>query len=354
MTAPPQKTLIIRLSSAGDIVLSSLLVRAMHARFPACQIDFCVKEEFAELVRFNPNISHVIAFPTSGTLSDLRQLRRTLACSGYDLLIDIHDSLRSRYLCFGAANVVRINKRKLLRFLLIRLNVNWYDRFTGAPSVALRYLEPVQHYGVEDDGKGLELFLPPNAGERVAALLHSERIGPTESFIGICPSAKHENKMWLKERFAEVAASLASQDGSPIVLFGSEAERPRCREIELQIHAVRGNLRALNLAGRLSFVETAALMDKCSIIITNDSGLMHIAAARKRKIVAVFGPTVRELGFFPFGTESIVVENNNLTCRPCTHIGLPACPKGHFKCMNEITAREVFAAAETLLPSSRS
>ena len=93
-------------------------------------------------------------------------------------------------------------------------------------------------------------------------------------------------------------------------------------------------------------------MDECSIVITNHSGLMHVAAARKRNVVALFGPTVKELGFFPFGTNSTVVENTTLDCRPCTYIGLAACPKGHFKCMNDISSEQVITAATTLLQAS--
>jgi heptosyltransferase-2 len=90
-------------------------------------------------------------------------------------------------------------------------------------------------------------------------------------------------------------------------------------------------------------------MDHCTVVISNDSGLMHLASARKRKLVAIFGPTVREFGFFPQGTESRVVEHEALPCRPCTHIGLPVCPKRHFRCMKDLTVSEVIHAAGKLL-----
>jgi heptosyltransferase-2 len=91
------------------------------------------------------------------------------------------------------------------------------------------------------------------------------------------------------------------------------------------------------------------MMDHCAIVLTNDSGLMHLAAARKRKIVAVFGPTVKELGFFPYGSNSVVIEHTSLRCRPCTHVGLPDCPEGHFRCMRDISAERVVDAARALL-----
>jgi heptosyltransferase-2 len=356
---PPvlHKTLIIRFSSIGDIVLSSLLVRAFRRRYPECQLDFVVKEEFADLVRYNPHIAHVITFPRRGSVHDLRQLRARVREAKYDLIIDIHDSLRSRFLCFGAKRVVRIDKRKFERFLLVNLKLNWYERFGGAPSVALRYLEPVREFGVADDGQGLEFFCTDDVRVRVDQRVRDSGFEAGDQFIAVCPSAKHNTKMWLKERFAEAASALSKKYGHPVVLFGSgESEVRRCDEIEEAIRALRSASRTsrpepriLNLAGKLSLAETAAMMDKCAIVITNDSGLMHLAAARKCNVVAIFGPTVKELGFFPFGTRSVVVENSALACRPCTHIGLPSCPKGHFKCMNDVSVQEVLDAATQLL-----
>ncbi|MEO8166739.1 MAG: glycosyltransferase family 9 protein, partial [bacterium] len=325
------KALIIRFSSVGDVVLSSLLVRAFRSRFPEARIDFAVKQEYADLVRFNPHISGVKEFPAEGTFADLKRLRSEIQHEHYDLIVDIHDSLRSRFLSVGAKHVVRINKRKFARFLLVRFKLNVYSTFGGAPAVALRYLEPVHRFGVTDDGKGLELFFSESDETRIRELIQSSGFESNEQFIGVCPSAKHNNKMWLKERFADAAAALSRQHNRPIVIFGSEEEREHSTAIEQLI--MKPDVRVLNLAGKLSLTETAAMMDYCSVVITNDTGLMHVASARKRNVVAIFGPTVKEFGFFPFGTNSVVVENKGLYCRPCTHIGLPDCPEGHFKCM---------------------
>jgi heptosyltransferase-2 len=163
------------------------------------------------------------------------------------------------------------------------------------------------------------------------------------------PSARHATKVWLKERFAEAATSLASRHDAGVLLFGSQEESGRCAEIGALIRTAGPQRPVMNLAGKLSLLETAAAMDRCALVLTNDSGLMHVAAARRRKVVAVFGPSVRALGFLPFRTENVVLEHPHLRCRPCSHIGLPACPRGHFKCMNDITAAHVIAGAERLL-----
>jgi heptosyltransferase-2 len=115
------------------------------------------------------------------------------------------------------------------------------------------------------------------------------------------------------------------------------------------VHSTAPDAPIVNAAGRLSLTETAALVDRCSVVLSNDSGLMHIAAARKRGLVALFGPTVRELGFFPYGTESIVLEKTELSCRPCTHIGGPSCPKKHYRCMNDIEPHHVVHSLKQFL-----
>lgn len=343
------KTLIIRFSSVGDIVLSSLLVRTLRYRFPQIHIDFLLKSEYADLVRYSPHVDRVIEFPPGGSLGDLVRLRRAIREERYDLIIDIHDSIRSRILSFGAGRTVRVNKRKVARWLLVNLKRDLYSSFGGAPGVAERYLETVHAFGVRDDGGGLEVHVPPETGERVRLLLRDRGLLPGNQAIGLCPSAKHANKMWLKERFAETAVALAQRHEAPVLLFGSAEEAPRCSEIAALVEAASPDARVVNLAGVLSLLETAAAMDHCGVVITNDSGLMHIAAARKRKVVALFGPTVWQFGFFPFGTTSTVIEHPALSCRPCTHIGLPDCPRGHFRCMRDLESGTVIQAATVLL-----
>jgi len=343
------KTLIIRLSSVGDVVLSSPLVRALHGRYPDCQIDFLVKEEYADLVRFNPHVAHVIQFPGGGTLGDLIRLRRTVTASGYDLIIDIHDSIRSRFLTSGAGRVTRVNKRKIARTLLVSFKTDLYDWFGGAPDVAARYLETLLPWGIRDDGGGAELFFPPDLGARVEQLLGAEGLPPGAMCIGVCPCARHGTKMWPAERFAQSAGDLSRRHGFPLLLFGAEDEREMCGAIGTMIRNARPDVSVLNLAGRFSLLESACAMDRCRVVLANDTGLMHIAGARGVPVVAVFGPTVRQFGFFPRGARAAVVEHPGLSCRPCTHIGLPRCPRGHFRCMNEIAPDSVTEAAERLL-----
>ena len=343
------KTLIVRFSSVGDIVLSSLLVRVLRRRFPHAQIDYLVKAELAGLIGGNPNLSRVIELPAGATFADLRSVRQKILARGYDLIIDIHDSLRSRYVSMGARQVVRFRKRKLARFFLVHFKWDVYRFFGGDPGVAERYLETVRSLGVENDGKGLEVFPEERDHERAKTILRTSEIPPEATLIGVAPSARHANKQWPADRFARTLLTLLREPNSACMLFGSEPERERCAAIMHQVLSTSPDARIINTAGSLSLMEAAALMDRCSLVLSNDSGLMHIAAARKRKVVALFGPTVHQFGFLPYGTESIVLERNGLGCRPCTHIGRPSCPKGHFRCLEEIEPDEVAKSVEQLL-----
>jgi lipopolysaccharide heptosyltransferase II len=343
------RTLIIRLSSIGDIILSSPLVRLLHTRFPDIWIDYLVKSQYADLVRHNPYISRVIEFPDGGTIADLMRQRRDIAASAYDLVLDIHDSIRSRILTFGLSAPRRINKRKIARTLLVFLKRDFYHRFGDAPPLTDRYLETVHDYALENDGRGPEVFLPEETRGAVDAMLAAESIDARTTCIGICPSARHGNKMWPAERFSNAAAQLAQKTRRPVLVFGSRDEIQRCSEITESLRAGSDIIRAVNLAGRTSLLETAAAMDRCAVVVANDTGLMHLASARGIPVVAIFGPTVRQFGFFPQAGNSIVIEQNNLSCRPCTHVGLPGCPRGHFSCMMRTTTAAVVDAALALL-----
>ncbi|HLX11589.1 MAG TPA: glycosyltransferase family 9 protein [Bacteroidota bacterium] len=336
----PAKILLIRFSSIGDIILTSPLVRILRRTFPLAQIDFVTKRESADLVRHNPNLSSVIEFEEG----QLQALRTRIRKERYDAILDLHGSLRSRMLRRGAGvkTIGVIDKRIIKRFLLVQFKWNLYGAIVP---VAERYIETATSLGVHDDGGGCEVYVPSDVSSRVSTML--DTLGPDTArrFIGIVPMAKHKTKMWPEERFVEFGKRI-SGDNVAILIFGSASEIAPCDHIAGAINAGSNTPRAYNLAGKLNLLETAAAFDRCDRIVTNDTGLMHLAAARGRKITAIFGPTVKEFGFFPYRAESVVVEHNDLSCKPCSHIGLAECPMGHFRCMNDIAVDEVAKSME--------
>nr|MBP8976504.1 glycosyltransferase family 9 protein [Bacteroidota bacterium] len=161
----PHNILIIRFSSIGDVLLATPLIRILRKKFPNASIDFIVRREYAELLQHNPYLSHLIVFDSSEGFKSLRKLKNELKHASYDIVLDIHNSIRSRYLRKCLRVPVRtIHKRILQRFLLIHCKWNFYN---GIVPVAERYLETASCFGIENDGKGLDLFLPQEINARV-------------------------------------------------------------------------------------------------------------------------------------------------------------------------------------------
>ncbi len=330
-------------------MLTTPFIRVLRARFPDAQIDFLLRREYSELLHYHPALSHVLKYDTQSGFQGLRMLKNDLQRECYDIVFDLHRSLRSRYLCLSisAKEIRSIKKRMVSRTLLVRCGINIYGRIVSA---ADRYIETGRSYGITNDGQGPELFIPEAVRRTIFTKME---LNPETVYIGFCPSAKHYTKRWLPERFIELGIRLSQERNGTILLFGGPGDIELCRGIGEAINRGTGKSAAKSFAGLLGLAETAGAFERCRCVVTNDSGLMHIASAMKSKLVAVFGSTVEELGFFPQGKNSIVVENKKLHCRPCSHIGRESCPKKHFRCMKEITTDMVAHACNEHLNSHK-
>jgi heptosyltransferase-2 len=352
MNLPP-KTVLFRLSSIGDIVLSSALIRTLRQRAGKnARIDFVVRKEYAELVRHSHHLSIVHDYDVNSGFEGLKQLAKNLYDERYDLAVDIHDSIRTKFLrtaCRPQKTVV-IDKRKFERWLLVNMKRDAYD---DQLSVAERYIETVSEYDVRYDGKGLEIFIPDSTLFEISGKMGKLRLDQFETVIGVCPGSKHFTKRWPKERFAEIAVRAAKEFNAKIFLFGGADERDDCAFVADEVSRRVTERSVNNFAGEFTLLESAAALEFCDAVVTNDSGLLHLAAAKQKKIVAIFGSTVKQFGFTPFGTESVVIENNALDCRPCTHIGRKDCPKGHFQCMMHLGGDTVFTALTRLIRNQK-
>ncbi|HVK40037.1 MAG TPA: glycosyltransferase family 9 protein [Candidatus Kapabacteria bacterium] len=335
------KILVIRFSSAGDIILTSPFVRALRRRYPDAEVHFAVKEEFASLLEHSPHVDRLITLPRGAGFATLLRMKSALIAElggEYDIVFDLHDSLRSRHLRFGMGRAVAVVRKPTLdKWLLVHRKI---DRMQPVVPIPLRYLETGRPFSIEDDGEGLELHI----GGTLAPIAPAAG-RPT---IGLAPGARHFTKRWPAERYRELAGALVARLDARIVIFGSDDDRSAGAEI------IRGLPDAVNLAGRATLLEAAAACDVCDVVVTNDSAMTHVAAARRRPVVTIFGSTAQQFGFGPFRTPSAVVENVGLHCRPCTTIGRASCPEGHFRCMLEIGSEEVAAAVVAARQNARS
>ncbi|HOT96451.1 MAG TPA: lipopolysaccharide heptosyltransferase II [bacterium] len=341
MPGAPQKILVIRLSSIGDILLATPLLRILRRNFPEARIDFVIKSRFAELLRHNPHLNELLVLDTETGQEGLQDLRRRINMNRYDLVIDIHKNFRSYYLRFAlpGTRVVTHSKQLLRRFLLVHFGINLYGRVVP---IYQRYIRAMAPWGLSDDGLGLEFHIDPQA-ERLMALRLAERPG-ARLLVGLAPGAGFATKRWPADFYQEIARRLKKEHNADILLLGNKADREVTGAI-----AAESAIGVYDWAGTLTLQQSAAALAHCHLLICNDTGLMHLACALKIPVLALFGPTTREFGFFPVGRRAEVIERVGLSCRPCSHLGGPHCPKDHFRCMREILPEEVMVRAGRIL-----
>jgi lipopolysaccharide heptosyltransferase II len=334
------KFLIIRFSSIGDIILTTPLIRCLRATFPNAQIDFLVKKEFAVVLSGNPHINNIITFDKTDGRNQLRQIRMQVQLSRYSMIFDIQKNIRSMMIGVGSrTGIAGFSKKLLARDLLIRFKINIYKEIKP---VYLRYFESVETLGVQYDGKGTEVFPSQQETGAVEALLAQNNLPQDKPFLVIAPGAQWENKRWTTTGFATAADAFCNKTGAYTLLIGGPGDVETCRLVQAEMATP-----SLNLAGKLSLMGSAALLGKAAMVFTNDTGMLHMAQAMKAPVVAVYGPTTRELGFFPLAENSRVAEIE-LSCRPCTQKGLHSCPKKHFRCMNDLKPELVSKLADEL------
>ncbi len=309
------KVLIVRFSSLGDIVLTSLAVRCIKKQTGA-RIHFMTKRQFSEILSANPYIDKIwtIDHSTDEIINDLKK-------ENYDLIVDLHKNLRSlrlRISLFGVPSVTYF-KANIAKWKAVYLKR--FD-FPKQP-VALRYLEAVQKYNVLDDGEGLDYFIPDQ--DRLDVNANFNIVKP---FIALVIGAMHFTKRIPLVKLSELISLIDKQ--TPIVLIGGPAE------LEMSNQLKGSNI--YNLCGKLNINQSASILQQSYLVISPDTGMMHIAAALKKPIKSIWGSTLAEFGFWPFygknySNLNTSFEVKDLECRPCSRFGLENCPKGHFKCM---------------------
>jgi lipopolysaccharide heptosyltransferase II len=341
---PNYKFLIIRFSSIGDVILTTPLIRCLRLQFPGSQIDFLVKKEFAVVLSGNPHISNIITFDKKDGRSELRRIRMQMQFTRYSMILDIQKNIRSMMICVGSrTGIAGFSKKLLARDLLIRFNINIYKEIKP---VYLRYFEAVETLGVQYDGKGTEVFPSQLELENVNAIFLQNNVPSGVPLLIVAPGAHWENKRWTTEGFATASDTFCTQTGAYTILIGGPGDIEICNSVQAQMKTS-----SLNLSGKLSLMGSASLLGKAAMVFTNDTGMLHMAQAMKAPVVAVYGPTTRELGFFPLPGNSRVAEIE-ISCRPCTQKGLHKCPKKHFRCMNDIKPEVISNLASELFQNN--
>jgi heptosyltransferase-2 len=311
------KFLIIRFSSIGDIVLTTPVVRCLKQQVSGAEVHFLTKAAYRNLVDTNPYIDKVQVLDSNWDL-----MMHQLKTEQYDYIIDLHHNLRTLRIKknIRTARSFSFNKLNIKKWLLTAFKINRLP----AIHIADRYLATLDSFHVVNDGMGLDYFFPEQDRVVDKDLPMSHRFGYVALVIGAALNTKKLPVHKLR--------GLCALINHPVILLGGPEDKTEGEAI-----ASVDPVKIYNACGKFSLHESAHLVQLAKLVVTHDTGLMHIAAAFKKPIISIWGNTVPEFGMGPYygnaKVENDIFEVKPLGCRPCSKIGYRKCPKGHFKCM---------------------
>jgi heptosyltransferase-2 len=319
------------------------MLRALRSSFPSKEIHLVCKEKYAGLFDGGGLVDSFIPV-RRGDLREIVDLRSALSRAGYETIIDAHGVIRSGLLfhALRAPRKLRIRKDELQKAALIVGKLNLYRRVTSQTE---RYAELARRLGAEMRGPDTELPVPPRAERSAEAALARAGLSG-KPLIAFAPGARWPTKRWPADRFARLIFEASARGFEPLLIGGAEDAAANAEVAALSRSAPR------NLTGALSVIESAAVLKRCGALVTNDSAPLHLAEAVGTPVIAFFGPTVREFGYFPRLPASRALETA-LPCRPCSRNGKRACPYGTKECLTSIEPSTALEALTQALGKTR-
>lgn len=328
------KILILRFSSIGDIVLTTPVIRVIKTSLPDCELHFATKKEYSFILSENPylNKTHLLE-------NSLLQLAILLRREKFDLIIDLHHNLRTSFIkSICGAKSTTVNKLNWKKWLLTNFKINTLPN----KHIVDRYIDCLKPLHLKMDNLGLDYFIPEKDEVELSWLPEEFQNG----YVALVIGAKKSTKRLPNNRLIE----LCDRINQPVVLLGGKDDELNGEEIASffktnkdtrdeffeGLKALNKKTIVFNAAGKFNFNQSASLIKQASWVFTHDTGLMHVAAAFKKEIYSIWGSTIPEFGMYPYRTKFVIFENKKIHCRPCSKIGYNQCPKGHFKCMNEV------------------
>ena len=319
-----KKILLIRFSSIGDIVLTTPIVRCLKQQLSDVELHVLTKPAYQSIYAANPNINKVYEYP-----GNMKEVISKLRAERYDYIVDLHRNWRSLRVRLAlhrpASTFPKLDFRK---FLYTKLKIG------HLPDVHIvdRYFKAVEKLGVHNDSQGVDFFF--NEGDE----MHYEDLPEAfrEGFVAVVIGGQHATKMLPEDKVVEVCEAL----DEAVILVGGPEDAARGERIKEKLGSYVGNS-----CGTLTVGQSASLLKLADAVLTNDTGMMHIAAALRKPIVSVWGNTVPEFGMYPYLPQgmkpAVIIENMELRCRPCDKLGYAKCPKGHFNCMKSLDAKQI-------------
>ncbi len=275
----------------------------------------------------NPYLDKIITYN-----DDFNECLQALKEERYDFIVDLHNNLRSRRFrrALGVQGAA-FPKLNIEKWLLVNFKINRLPQ----KHIVDRYFKTTEGLNVHNDARGLDFFVPSTLKTPAAKL----PLFFQEGYIGLVVGGQHATKKLPVDRLRKLCEKIKH----PIVLLGGPEDRYNASKVSEGLGS-----RVLNACGTYSLQESALLVRDARLIITHDTGLMHIAAAYQKPIITLWGNTVSDFGMYPYLTDksSYTGFEQTMACRPCSKIGFDACPKGHFGCMRNQPLDEIAAKAE--------
>lgn len=326
-----KKILIIRLSSIGDIIWTTPVIRCLKKQLKDIELHYCTKIQYRALVEANPYLDKIHYLD-----DNLGRLIRLLKKEKFDHVVDLHKNIRTMIIKTRLGiSATSYDKLWIQRFLLTRFQINIMPNC----HVVDRYMGAVKNLGVKNDGRGLDLVIPPGQEIDINTLPVPFNRGFTAYVIG----GTGMTKILPFEKMVE----LCDKINRPVILIGGKEDHKMGEKLsrffertessapyEAGLSELNKKTIIFNACGMYNIGQSASLVKQADFVFGHDTGLTHIAAAFKKTIYSIWGGTVPN-NFYPYGTRFYILENKGLNCRPCSKSGRPSCPRGHFKCMKE-------------------
>ena len=323
-----KKILIIRMSSIGDIVLATSFLKSVKQRYPDEEIHFLIKKEFSELVKNHPSIDKLISFDKKLGLKELFRMGKFLRNNNYDIIYDIHSVFRTRILSlFLRKNLFKqIKKPRLRRFLLFYGYQNFFEKSFSHIKMYHTLLNQDKTFPPTN------LFIEEKEKKETKKFLAKNNIG--DNYIAVVPGAAWSQKQWSIDNYNNLMTRLIESFNSKIVILGATND--------IICDQIIKDDRIVNLKDKTSLRMAMGIVKYAQHTLGSDTGLLHISEAMGTPVTMILGPTSSETGARVTLSNSKVIENKDLWCRPCSQNGSRPCYRKEQYCMSEINSEKVF------------
>jgi ADP-heptose:LPS heptosyltransferase len=323
------KFLIVRFSSIGDVVLTTPVIRCLKTQVRDAEVHYLLKKQYEPVIKANPYIDRIYTLD-----NDFNKTVKRLKRENYHYIIDLHKNIRTLRLK-GSLRLLSFtfDKINIEKWIMVNFKINKLPDI----HVVDRYFKSVIVFNVKNDNKGLDYFIDEIDTVDITDA-HKEL---AKGYIAFVIGARHYTKQLPVDKIISICGKIKY----PLVLIGGNEDYAKGEIIK---DSAAGKI--YNYCGKFSIGQSASLIKQSGLVITHDTGMMHIAAAFKKKIISIWGNTIPEFGMYPYkpNKKSVIFQVKGLSCRPCTKLGFKKCPRGHFKCMVDINDSEVASMANKL------